>query len=129
MRDDVTRRTRVLLSITIVMALSAVHGHSQTISPDRARQMVVGLDLFKKSVGPLLAEHCIKCHGGEKTKGELDLTTREALLKGGADGPAIVVGKSGQSRLIKLISHQEEPHMPSKAPRLDDSSIARVAAW
>src|SRR5258706_465321 len=130
MRDDVTLRTyRVLSAITIVMALSAVHGHSQTISRDHARDMAMGLDLFKKSVGPLLTEHCVKCHGGEKIKGELDLTTRESLLKGGADGPAVVVGKSRESRLIKLISHMEEPHMPSKAPKLAEASIGTVAAW
>jgi len=118
------------------MGLSALpaaeQGNSQqpqTVSPDHVRQMASGLDVFKKSVGPLLTEHCVKCHGGEKTKGELDLTTRESLLKGGADGPAIVVGKSRESRLIKLISHAEEPHMPSKAPKLADGAIAQVAAW
>ena len=71
----------------------------------------------------------MKCHGGEKTKGEFDLTLREGLLKGGADGVDVVPGKSKESRLIRLLSHSEEPYMPSKAPKLSDEKIARIAAW
>src|SRR5213079_765250 len=32
-------------------------------------------------------------------------------------------------RLIRLVSHSEEPHMPSKAPKLSEEKIARIAAW
>src|SRR6267154_1329933 len=64
---------------------------------DHSRQMARGLELFKSQVGPLLNENCVKCHGGEKTKGELDLTTREGLLKGGAEGPDVIAGKSKES--------------------------------
>src|SRR3954451_20271234 len=98
------RAQAIMLLVAATIALEAAqpaNGPStQAVSADHSRQMARGLELFKEHIGPLLAEHCIKCHGGEKTKGELDLTTREALLKGGADGPAIVVGKSGQSRLV-----------------------------
>ncbi|MFO0984532.1 MAG: c-type cytochrome domain-containing protein [Planctomycetota bacterium] len=30
----------------------------------------------------ILSEHCVRCHGGEKVKSGLDLTTRERLLQG-----------------------------------------------
>src|SRR5438477_8879644 len=99
------------------------------VRPDHAEQMAKGLEIFKKEVGPILAENCVKCHGGEKTKGEFELTSREGLLKGGADGVDVVPGKSKESRLIRLLSHAEEPYMPSKAPKLSDEKIARIAAW
>ena len=63
--------------------------------------MAQSLELFKTEVRTLLGEHCVKCHGGEKTKGEFDLTTREGLLKGGEQGPAIVVGKPEESLLLR----------------------------
>src|SRR5437899_6188594 len=88
---------------------------SPTVPADHAEKMAKGLEIFKKEVGPILAENCVKCHGGEKTKGEFDLTLREGLLKGGADGVDVVPGKSKESRLIRLLSHSEEPYMPSKA--------------
>src|SRR2546430_13783412 len=83
-----------------------------TVPTDHAEQMAKGLQIFKKEVGPILAENCVKCHGGEKTKGEFDLTSRESLLKGGADGVDVVPGKAKESRLIRLLSHAEEPYMP-----------------
>src|SRR5438552_764827 len=73
----------------------------------------VGLSLFTQDVRTILVDQCVKCHGGEKIKGGLDLTTREGLLHPGDDGPAIVAGNSRDSRLMKLIRHAEEPHMPS----------------
>lgn len=32
------------------------------------------LTAFKKDIKPLLEKHCNRCHGGEKTKGDVDLT-------------------------------------------------------
>ena len=91
--------------------------------------MTRGLKLFDQSVRALLNEQCVKCHGGEKTKGEFDLTTREGLLKGGAEGPTLVLWDSKASKLVKLINHADEPHMPSKQPKLSDDAIQQIAAW
>src|SRR5438552_13452644 len=121
-----------LLFIWCTLASSAERAAKSSlpaVPSDHAEQMAKGLEIFKKEVGPILAENCAKCHGGEKTKGEFDLTSREGLLKGGADGVDVVAGKAKESRLIRLLSHAEEPHMPSKAPKLSDEKIARIAAW
>jgi mono/diheme cytochrome c family protein len=99
------------------------------VPPDHAKKMAQGLELFKTDVRGLLTQHCITCHGGDKVKGDLDLTTREGLLRGGASGPAIVPGKAAESRLYKLITHAEKPHMPQKAAKLSDPAIARIATW
>ncbi|HEV8292174.1 MAG TPA: DUF1549 domain-containing protein, partial [Tepidisphaeraceae bacterium] len=80
-------------------------------------------------VKAILVENCVKCHGGEKTKGEFDLTSREGLLHPGSEGVNVVAGKAGESRLIKLIRHAEEPHMPNKGAKLSDEQIAKIAKW
>src|SRR5258706_7121050 len=85
--------------------------------------------LFVSDVRPLLIQHCLKCHGGEKTKGEFDLTTREGLLHPGAEGPNVVPGNSKGSRLMKLIRHEDDPGMPSKAEPVPPEAIAKIAAW
>src|SRR5437763_7301044 len=123
------RAKSVLLSCSVVFCLSHAFPRAECVSADHARQMASGLELFKGGVGQLLAEKCVKCHGGEKTNGELDLTTREGLLKGGAEGAAIVVGKSRESKLIRLIRHTEEPYMPKKEPALAPEEIVKIAAW
>jgi mono/diheme cytochrome c family protein len=99
------------------------------VPPDHAEQMAKGRELFAKHVRPILVQHCIKCHGGDKIKGELDLATRDSLLRGGSGGPAVVAGKAKASRLYKLITHQEKPHMPAQAPKLSDVQITHIAAW
>lgn len=77
----------------------------------------------------ILEASCTTCHRPGKSKGGLDLTTREALLKGGDTGPAVVVGKATDSLLYRLVVHLEEPGMPMKADKLPDSRIAALAAW
>ena len=77
----------------------------------------------------LLETHCVRCHGGESTKADLDITTRESLIRGGENGAAIVVGKPDESLLIKTIRHETDPHMPKKARKLSDESIAVLVEW
>jgi hypothetical protein len=87
------------------------------------------LTLFIDHVRPLLLQECVKCHGGEKIKGDFDLTTRESLLHPGQDGPVVVPGKSNDSRLMKLIRHEEDPHMPEKRDQLSAEAIDQIARW
>src|SRR4051812_6988883 len=52
---------------------------------------------FDAQVKPILQGRCLSCHGRGKLKGGLSIETREALLRGGETGPAMVVGKSAES--------------------------------
>ena len=96
---------------------------------DHAAKMTRGLEVFRDEVGPLLREHCLDCHGGEKTRGDLDLATREGLLLGGAEGPAVKPFDAAGSWMMKLIRHEEGPEMPEKKPRLPDEAIKKIANW
>jgi cytochrome c553 len=82
-----------------------------------------------QEVKAILVENCVKCHGGEKTKGEFDLTSREGLLHPGSEGTNVVAGKAGESRLMKLIRHADEPHMPQKSEKLSEEQIGKIAKW
>ena len=77
----------------------------------------------------LLEQHCVKCHGGEKTQGQLDLLTRESLMRGGESGANVIPGKPDESLFVQVLRHQKDPHMPRKADKLPDSDIATIAAW
>ena len=41
------------------------------------------VEFFESRVRPVLATHCISCHGPKAQKGGLRLDSREALLRGG----------------------------------------------
>ncbi|MBY0458476.1 MAG: hypothetical protein K2V38_14145, partial [Gemmataceae bacterium] len=57
------------------------------LDPDHVAKMAKGTELFKTGVRAVLQAKCVKCHSGERVEGELDVNTRESLLKGGSRGP------------------------------------------
>lgn len=99
------------------------------VSEKHAAQMAKGLALFKSDVRMLLKQHCVKCHGGDKIRGDLDLTTRAGLLKGGEEGPSVIPGKAGESFLMTVLRHEEEPFMPAKADKLSPDALKKIADW
>ncbi len=96
---------------------------------DHAERFTRGLERFQHEIRPLLTTHCLKCHGGEKTQGDFSLVTREALLKGGAEGPAVRLFDGPGSRLVRLVSRAEKPHMPAKADPLPEASVRALSEW
>src|SRR5437763_12672091 len=91
--------------------------------------MAAAPDFFEKSVRPVLANHCFECHGPQKQKAKLRLDSREAMLKGGESGPAIVPGAPEKSLLIKALRHDDDDlKMPPSGP-LAKSDVAALAKW
>ncbi|HRP33804.1 MAG TPA: DUF1549 domain-containing protein [Agriterribacter sp.] len=83
------------------------------------------------AVRTIFAHSCTNCHGEAKQKGELRLDSKEAIFKGGEDGPALVAGDPDKSELIRRIklprSHKEA--MPSKGKGLTTQEIAIIEYW
>ncbi|SVB92430.1 uncharacterized protein METZ01_LOCUS245284, partial [marine metagenome] len=76
----------------------------------------------------LLKVHCFSCHNPDKSKGKLDLTTREALLRGGDDGKVVTLGKAAVSRMVQAIQPEADPHMPPKE-QLSPRAIEILEEW
>lgn len=86
------------------------------------------LDLFEKSVRPVLVDTCLKCHGAAKQEGKLRLDTREAAIRGGETGPAFVSQEPEKSLLIAAIKQTGDLQMPP-AKKLTDDQIAAIERW
>ena len=100
------------------------------------------VEFFEARVRPVLAESCVRCHGEKKQSSELRIDSREALLAGGANGPAVIPGKPDESLLIEAIrqthdeggdagllgSRQRVDHAPVRADRDHLCSVVRVTA-
>ncbi len=71
--------------------------------------------LFTEKLQPVLNEKCAGCHGASATSG-LDLRTREAMLKGGTRGPAVVPGDAAKSWLYISIKGDHDLKMPMGKP-------------
>jgi Protein of unknown function (DUF1549)/Planctomycete cytochrome C len=84
---------------------------------------------FKDHVYPLLKTHCLKCHGGEKIKGGLALTSREALLKGGETGLALDPESPAKSRLLEMLSYSDADHEMPPAGKRPQAEIDIFQKW
>ena len=78
---------------------------------------------FDHKVAPLLVRHCLECHNGFDLKGKLDLSQREAAMKGGKHGSPVVAGKPGESLLWKKVSEDEMP--PDHTLRQAEKNLLR----
>jgi mono/diheme cytochrome c family protein len=87
-----------------------------------------GDDFFETRVRPVLRQHCFACHGERRAAGGLRLHSREALLKGGENGPAVVLGDPDKSLLIQTLSHDGKIKMPPSGV-LKDQQIADFSTW
>jgi len=86
---------------------------------------------FERDVRPLLTQRCFECHGPETQESGLRLDQRDALLKGGKSGrPAVVVGKSAESRLIQVVAGLDKKiSMPPDGARLKSAEIQTLRSW
>jgi hypothetical protein len=89
-------------------------------------------DYFETKIRPILANSCYECHSQQagKSKGDLLLDTKQAMLKGGGSGPAVVPGNPDKSLLIKAVSYKSDDlQMPPKGKKLSDQQIADLTQW
>ncbi|MFN0166058.1 MAG: PSD1 and planctomycete cytochrome C domain-containing protein [Bryobacteraceae bacterium] len=86
-----------------------------------------GGDFFERRIRPVLAKNCFACHSRSKLGG-LELTSREALLKGGKRGGAILPGNPVESLLIRAVKKTGDVRMPPQG-RLSDQEIDDLALW
>ena len=120
-----------LAGITWGAGRAAAHGPGQspgTLHPlGSARSPIAPAELYARRIRPLLAKNCCTCHGKEKTSG-LDLRTRDAMLRGGSRGPALVPGDPEASRLYRYVARLEKPSMPP-GDSLSGGEVAALKAW
>ncbi len=84
---------------------------------------------FSSDVAPILQKNCLACHSGAAKMGGLVMEKFDLLMKGGAHGPVILPGKSGESRLVLMVEGKVQPRMPFGSDPLSAADIATIKAW
>ena len=76
-------KSYLISGVLCIISLVPLHGQPpEQTDPAHAARMAKSLHLFKSSVRQALTSHCVKCHGGKKTEGEFNITTRKLFLLG-----------------------------------------------
>ena len=114
--------------LVLLLVLSAVASRA-ALPPDE-------VEFFEAKIRPILVESCYPCHSAAegKTKGSLALDTRDALLKGGATGPALIAGDPDKSLLIQAVRYTDEdlqvlPLQDGQGGKLPPEKIAALEEW
>ena len=87
---------------------------------------------YPRDVKPLLAKRCLVCHSPLRQKSGFRMDTAALLIQGGDMGPAVVPGKSAESRLIQAVTGTEGiSHMPPEGngERLTAEEIDLLRRW
>ena len=101
--------------------------YSVSVSSPLAAQSAQVTD---KDVLPILEKNCFQCHGEDLKMANLDLRTREAMLKGGDKGPSLVPGKAEESQLYMRVTGQNQPQMPmTPLPPLSEHEMLVLKNW
>jgi len=89
------------------------------------------VSVYDGIVEPVLAQKCMQCHNEKKKKGDFQLHTIEALMKGGKNGKAIVAGDPDHSEFIRriLLDKGDEKHMPPKGKSQLTKPELDILSW
>ena len=127
-----SRLSKAMMPVALTCVGAVGLGATALLWQPRSVSAQANTDMYVKTVQPILANNCYKCHGGENHRGGLQLDTKERILKGGKDGAVIVPGHPEQSLLVKLIRHEGPADDPMPMPpksKISDEDIAAVTAW
>ena len=104
----------------LLMALSA----HWAIAADRK------IITYEDDVKPILRQHCLKCHGNDEQKADLNLQSYATLMAGGSAGLVVKAGRPEASILYQAITDKDEgARMPPKSPPLPAKHVALINAW
>ncbi len=113
------QRITIVFAFTLLIASIYVR---QAFTAGQDEQQKLAQQVFT-----IFQNNCIRCHGADMKSG-LDLRTREAILKGGNRGAAIISNNSKESLLYQLISGAKSPRMPIGG-ELDEDDIEAIESW
>jgi WD40 repeat protein/mono/diheme cytochrome c family protein len=80
-------------------------------------------------VQPVFKKHCVGCHGVERERGDLNLTSIEGVKAGSSSGPVAVAGKPDESLLYSLPAHLETPRMPPGKAKIPQRELDLIRGW
>lgn len=114
------------LLILVAVATVGCLGNAAFSQDDRA-----GFEFFEAKIRPVLVKHCYECHSKDsgKARGGLRVDTRDALLRGGDTGPAVVPKSLDKSLLLQAILYEQLNYQMPPKGKLSAETIADFRRW
>ncbi|WP_139957331.1 c-type cytochrome domain-containing protein [Flavicella sediminum] len=133
-------KTVLLFSFTSVIfaghyGAGLTHGTNFITEPLMANSTPVETEngaIYKVFIQPILDKKCTSCHNDQKLKGNLNLSSLEAISEGGKNGPLWIAHQPEKSNFIKRIQLplEHKKHMsPKGKPQLTANEIELLKTW
>jgi WD40 repeat protein len=108
----------------------AIHPRSTSAAPQAPKAPPASAGpTYGGQIQPILQKNCLPCHNSTTRMGDLIMESYASLMKGGKHGPAIVPGKSGESRMVLMLLGEIQPRMPYGGDALPAAEISGIKAW
>ena len=121
----------IMLGCALAAAIENPETSKSKPAADNVASSVEPAVEFSRDIKPLLAEHCIRCHGPDKAEAGLNLTDRNSTLgklESGAHG--IVAGKPDASELLRRVTSRDESvRMPPEGKLLTAAEVDKLRRW
>ena len=118
--------TGLFLSLALFGNAPPTVAEDNTAVPPAAKRTID----FNKDIKPLLAKHCVSCHGAKKQESGFRVDTRDNALAGGDRGVAFEIGESAASLLIRYVAGLDpDITMPPEGDLLSKAQVGMLRAW
>ncbi len=133
-QNPITAFGKVVGAAALVVALhSNVWADASKLPPAATKANVT----YATDIKPIFEASCVKCHGEERPKAGLKLTSLESTLKGTREAKVIEPGNSAKSSLVlsvAQIGEDEDLWMPPKNNKakiepLTKEQVSLIRAW
>jgi len=111
------------------------HGSNFLMEPITAlnkKEIDENTPIYTAYVEPILEAKCTGCHNPQKHKGDLDLTSVEAIARGGENGEVWLAHNPEESLLLHRVAlpFEDEEHMPPDGKtQLTAHEIELIESW
>ena len=89
--------------------IATIKAWIETLIRDQASGDTDQQTVNQHDVLPIVLLRCVTCHGPQRQDGGLDLRSKQAMLRGGDSGPAVVPGDAANSLMIQRIESEACP--------------------
>ncbi len=113
-------RTIAALAIGLGLTASVTADEAAPAAPQKAVS-------FETDVRPILAAKCVRCHGPETHKSDLNLSTSHGIRQGSETGPILDENSPRESKLYEYVHQRMMP--PEGEGELSDAEIGTITRW
>ena len=124
-----TKSALLLTLPTLAAGLTVAFAQTPATPTSQAKgdRQKANLEFYTNQVLPILKNTCYSCHAGEGSSGQLTLSDRASILKGGSSGPGVNLEKPLESLILRAVKGDGRSMPPRN--RLSKAQIDTLTKW